>query len=232
MDKKRAVHSEHLAVWMEWNSLVADNVARAAGAATRSLQRGVFAGMRALGLAGYRWALPRISSLCYLGYRTMCPDKARHCGCIWCLHSGNVNVATIKKVKNARALFMCIALKSMSLISVHANAHRTPTIVDQYRLWQRPSSRFLGCLECPPTPSTRRWLMTVGSVWRVRYANTPQYVTGWNDHMRGSVALLLQAIVEILLHAVHSQFPTSSITTVRYLIKFWKVQISFAFCTQ
>jgi len=27
-----------------------------------SLQRGLFAGMRALGLAGYRWALPRISS--------------------------------------------------------------------------------------------------------------------------------------------------------------------------
>jgi len=26
---------------------------------------------------GGRWALPRISSLCYLGYRTMCPDKAR-----------------------------------------------------------------------------------------------------------------------------------------------------------
>jgi len=94
----------------------------------------------------------------------------------------NSNVATIKKVKNPRALFMCIALKSISLISVHANAHRAPTLVDQYRLWQRPSSRFLGCPECPPTPSTRRWLMTDGSVWRVRYANTPQHVTRWNNH--------------------------------------------------
>ena len=50
------------AVWTEWNALVADNVAQAAGATIRSLQRGVFAGMRVLGLAGYRWALPRISS--------------------------------------------------------------------------------------------------------------------------------------------------------------------------
>jgi len=48
------------AVLTEWNALVADNVAQAAGAPIRSLQRGVFAGMRALGLAGYRWALPRI----------------------------------------------------------------------------------------------------------------------------------------------------------------------------
>jgi len=47
-------------VWTEWNTLVADNVAQAAGATIPSLQRGVFAGMRALGLAGYRWALPRI----------------------------------------------------------------------------------------------------------------------------------------------------------------------------
>ena len=38
------------AVWTEWNALVADNVAQAADEATRSLQRGVFAGMRALGL--------------------------------------------------------------------------------------------------------------------------------------------------------------------------------------
>jgi len=37
-------------VWTEWNALVADNVAQAADTATRSLQRGVFAGMRALGL--------------------------------------------------------------------------------------------------------------------------------------------------------------------------------------
>jgi len=52
--QKRAVHSQHPALWTEWNALVADNVAQAADAATRSLQRGVFAGMRALGLAGYR----------------------------------------------------------------------------------------------------------------------------------------------------------------------------------
>ena len=51
------------AVWREWNGLVADNVAQAAGAATRSLQRGDFDGMRALGLVGYRWALTHISSL-------------------------------------------------------------------------------------------------------------------------------------------------------------------------
>jgi len=50
------------AVWTEWDALVADNVAQAADATIRSLQRGVFARMRALGLAGYRWALPRISS--------------------------------------------------------------------------------------------------------------------------------------------------------------------------
>ena len=58
------------AVWTELNALVADNVAQAAGATIRSLQRGVFAGMRALGLAGYRWALPRISSVyqCYNGH--------------------------------------------------------------------------------------------------------------------------------------------------------------------
>jgi len=43
-------------------SIVADNVAQAAGETIRSLQRGNFSGMRALGLAGYRWALPRISS--------------------------------------------------------------------------------------------------------------------------------------------------------------------------
>jgi len=50
------------AVWMEWNALVADNVAQAADATIRSLQRGVFAVMCALGLAAYRWALPRTSS--------------------------------------------------------------------------------------------------------------------------------------------------------------------------
>jgi len=42
--------------------LVADNVVQATDATIRSLQRGVFARMRALGLEGYRWALPRISS--------------------------------------------------------------------------------------------------------------------------------------------------------------------------
>jgi len=41
-------------MWSEWNAIVADNAAQAAGATIRSLQRGVFAGMRALGLAGYR----------------------------------------------------------------------------------------------------------------------------------------------------------------------------------
>ena len=40
--------------WTEWNALVADKVAQAADATIRSLQKGVFAGMRALGLAGYR----------------------------------------------------------------------------------------------------------------------------------------------------------------------------------
>jgi len=46
------------AVWTEWNGLVSDNVAQAADVATRSLQRGVFTGMRALGLAG-------IAGLCH-----------------------------------------------------------------------------------------------------------------------------------------------------------------------
>ena len=50
------------AVWTEWNAFVAHNFAQAADATIRSLQRGVFAAMRALGLAGYRWALSRISS--------------------------------------------------------------------------------------------------------------------------------------------------------------------------
>ena len=48
-------------LWTKWNALVADNVAQAADATTWSLQRGVFAGIRALGLVGYHWALPRIS---------------------------------------------------------------------------------------------------------------------------------------------------------------------------
>ena len=50
------------AVWTEWNSLVADNVAQAANAVTQSLHRDVFARMHAMGLAGYRWALPCSSS--------------------------------------------------------------------------------------------------------------------------------------------------------------------------
>jgi len=54
------------AVWTEWNALDAHNVAQAAGAPIRSHQWGVFTGMRALGLAGYRWALPHISSFFYL----------------------------------------------------------------------------------------------------------------------------------------------------------------------
>ena len=56
------------AVWTKWNGLVADNVVQAAGAPIRSLQRGVFAGMRALGMAGYGWALTRISSSCCDSY--------------------------------------------------------------------------------------------------------------------------------------------------------------------
>ena len=62
MDKKRAMHSQHPAVWTECNAVVADNVAQAADATIRSLQRSVFAGMLALDLASYCWALPRISS--------------------------------------------------------------------------------------------------------------------------------------------------------------------------
>jgi len=49
----------------EWNAVVADNVVQAANATSPSLVRGVFAGLRivrAVGLAGYRWALPRIYS--------------------------------------------------------------------------------------------------------------------------------------------------------------------------
>jgi len=57
-DKKRAVHSAHPR-GVEGIERPRCNVAQAAGALIRSLQRGVFAGIRALGLAGYRWALPR-----------------------------------------------------------------------------------------------------------------------------------------------------------------------------
>jgi len=58
--QKRAVHSQHnipRRVNGIERPIVADNVTQAAGATIRSLQRDVFAGMRALGLAGYRWAL-------------------------------------------------------------------------------------------------------------------------------------------------------------------------------
>ena len=62
-EQKNALCTQNTpALWTEWNALVADNVAQAADATIRSPQRGVFAGMRALDLAGYRWALPRISS--------------------------------------------------------------------------------------------------------------------------------------------------------------------------
>jgi len=43
------------AVWTELNTLVADNVAQAADATIRSLQSGVFAGLRAQGLTVYYW---------------------------------------------------------------------------------------------------------------------------------------------------------------------------------
>jgi len=47
----------------EWNALAANKVTQAADATIPSLRMGDFAGLRALGLAGYRWALPRISGL-------------------------------------------------------------------------------------------------------------------------------------------------------------------------
>jgi len=50
------------AVWTKWNSLVADNVAHAAGAWILSLARGVFAGMR--GACGVRWAWRITAGLC------------------------------------------------------------------------------------------------------------------------------------------------------------------------
>ena len=60
-DKKHAVHHNTPGTRTEWNALVAHNVAQAAGTTIRSLQRDIFAGMRALALTGYRWALPRVS---------------------------------------------------------------------------------------------------------------------------------------------------------------------------
>jgi len=62
-DKNALCTHNTSAVWTEWNALVADKVVQGADAMIRSLQKGVFAGIGALGLAGYRWALPRISSL-------------------------------------------------------------------------------------------------------------------------------------------------------------------------
>jgi len=59
------------AVWTKWNALIVNVVTLAADATIRSLQRGVFAGMRALGLAGYRWALPRIYRFISSMYRNV-----------------------------------------------------------------------------------------------------------------------------------------------------------------
>jgi len=50
------------AMCMEWNALVADNVAQAAGAMIQLLLRAVFAGICVQCLAGYRRALPHSSS--------------------------------------------------------------------------------------------------------------------------------------------------------------------------
>jgi len=62
-DKNALCTDNTPAVWMECNALVADNVAQAADTTIRSLQRGVIAGKRALGLTGYRWLQP--AGLCY-----------------------------------------------------------------------------------------------------------------------------------------------------------------------
>jgi len=51
------------AVLTEWNVLVADNVAQAANATSRSLVRGVFAGLRSE--CGVRWAWRAIAGLCH-----------------------------------------------------------------------------------------------------------------------------------------------------------------------
>ena len=64
-DKNALCTHNTAAVWTEWNALVADNVAQAADATIRSLQRGDISGLRVLGLAAYRLALPRISSFIY-----------------------------------------------------------------------------------------------------------------------------------------------------------------------
>jgi len=57
------VHSEHPALLTQWNALVADNVAQAANATSRSLVRGVFAGLRSA--CGVRWAWPATAGLCH-----------------------------------------------------------------------------------------------------------------------------------------------------------------------
>jgi len=61
--QKRGVHSQHPAEWMKSNALVADNVAKAAGAPIRSLQRGDFAGMRSA--CGVRWGWRSTTGLCH-----------------------------------------------------------------------------------------------------------------------------------------------------------------------
>jgi len=58
-DKKCAVHSQHPAMWTKWNALVADNVAQAADATIRSLQRGVSS------LGCVRWAWRATAGLCH-----------------------------------------------------------------------------------------------------------------------------------------------------------------------
>jgi len=64
-DKNALCTHNTAAVCTEWNALVADNVAQAADATIRSLQRGDISGLRELGLAGHRLAVRRISSFSY-----------------------------------------------------------------------------------------------------------------------------------------------------------------------
>ena len=69
------------AVWTKWNGLVADNVAHAQS--SRRFYRWCVrsaCGVRALGLADYRWALPRISIM-LLQQRIPCTDckSAQQC---------------------------------------------------------------------------------------------------------------------------------------------------------
>ena len=61
--RTKNAYSQHPPASTEWNALAANNVTPAADATITSLSRGDFAGLRALGLAGYRCrALPGISS--------------------------------------------------------------------------------------------------------------------------------------------------------------------------